>query len=236
MIEKALKAYNDYEFHVIYHGLYNYCTLDLSAFYLDILKDRLYTQPPQSVERRSAQTVMYLILDAITRLMAPILAFTAEEIWNYLPDYPDKPESVHLVPLPEISQEWRDESLAKNWEQILAIRGEVTKALEQARAEKMVGHPLDAAVTISADSDIYDLLSPYSDKLREVFIVSRVDLVSDPAFEGTYASDDISGLKIGVASATGDKCERCWVHDPDVGTIADHPTICKRCKEALDRM
>jgi isoleucyl-tRNA synthetase len=236
LIEKALKAYTDYEFHVIYHGLYNYCTLDLSAFYLDILKDRLYTQPPQSVERRSAQTVMYLTLDAITRLMAPILAFTAEEIWNYLPDYPDKPESVHLASLPEVNNEWRDESLAKNWEQILVIRGEVTKALEQARAEKMVGHPLDAAVTISADSDIYDLLSPYAAKLREVFIVSRVDLVSDPGFEGTYASDDISGLNIGVAAATDEKCERCWVHDPAVGTIADHPTICRRCKEALDRM
>ena len=236
LIEKALKAYNDYEFHVIYHGIYNYCTLDLSAFYLDILKDRLYTQPPRSLERRSAQTVMYIILDAITRLMAPILAFTAEEIWNYLPDYPEKPVSVHLTDLPAVNQEWRDEGLVKDWDRILMIRGEVTKALEQARAEKKVGHPLDAAVTISADADMYNLLSQYAEQLREVFIVSRVDLVSDPAFKGTYVSDDITGLTIGVAAATDEKCERCWVHDPAVGTIVEYPTICKRCKDALDRM
>jgi isoleucyl-tRNA synthetase len=233
---KILKAYKDYEFHVIYHGLYNYCTLDLSAFYLDILKDRLYTSPPRSIERRSAQTVMYITLDVITRLMAPILAFTAEEIWSYLPDYPEKPASVHMAALPAVHSEWQDKVLVNNWEQILSVRAEVTKALEQARAKKQIGHPLDAAVSISADSDLKTLLGRYDENLREIFIVSHAELVSEDKLTGAYESDEINGLSIRVEAAGGEKCERCWVHDPAVGTIADHPTICSRCKDALDRI
>ena len=136
LLERGLKAYNDYEFHVIYHSLHNFCSVDLSAFYLDILKDRLYTSPPDSQARRSAQTAMYRIIDAIVRLMAPILPITAEEIWTYMPDYEGKKESIHLENMPEVDKMWTNADLAEKWERILKVRGEVTKALEEARADK----------------------------------------------------------------------------------------------------
>ena len=160
LVEITLKAYGAYEYHVIYHALYNYCTLDLSAFYLDILKDRLYTLPPKSVGRKSAQTVIYLLMDTLVRLMAPLLPFTADEIWKHMPGFKDKASSVHLTLLPAVNSQWKDESLAQKWEKILQVRAEVTKALEKARTEKRIGHPLDAAVIISAEADLYNSLKP----------------------------------------------------------------------------
>nr|MBL0715976.1 isoleucine--tRNA ligase [Desulfobacterales bacterium] len=147
LVQRAQKAYETYEFHMIYHALHNFCTLDLSAFYLDILKDRLYTSAPAAVARRGAQTVMYIVLDTMARLMAPILAFTAEEVWQYIPAVPDKPASVHGAPMPTVKPEWQDEALADKWRHLLAVRGEVTSALEAARSAKLIGHPLDAALT-----------------------------------------------------------------------------------------
>ena len=147
LVEKTLKAYDAYEYHIIYHALYNYCTLDLSAFYLDILKDRLYTSPPKSAARKSAQTVMYLLMDSLARLMAPLLPVTADEIWKHMPGLKDKASSVHLTLLPAVNSQWKDESLAQSWEKILQVRAEVTKALEEARSQKRIGHPLDASVT-----------------------------------------------------------------------------------------
>ena len=231
LIEKTNKAYNDFEFHVIYHALYNYCTVDLSAFYLDILKDRLYTFPAKSEARRSAQTVMYILLDALVRLMAPILSFTAEEIRRFMPEREEK--SIHLSSLPTARDAWKDESLAGRWERILEVRGEVTKAIELARNKKLVGHSLDAAVTISVKKDLYDLIYPYEDQLRSVFIVSDASIVKEEKFKDAYASDDVEGLSIMVEPAAGDKCERCWIHDVSVGTNSDQPSICNRCKDAL---
>ncbi len=231
LIEKTNKAYNDFEFHVIYHALYNYCTVDLSAFYLDILKDRLYTSPAKSEARRSAQTVMYILLDAVVRLMAPILSFTAEEIRRFMPERKEK--SIHLSSLPTARDVWKDESLAGRWERILEVRGEVTKAIEVARNKKLVGHSLDAAVTISVKKDLYDLICPYEDELRSVFIVSGASIVKEEKFADAYASDDVEGLSIMVEPAAGDKCERCWIHDVSVGTDSEQPTICNRCKDAL---
>ena len=233
LVEKSRRAYDRYELHTIYHALYNYCTLDLSAFYLDVLKDRLYTSPADSPARRSAQTAMHDILDTLVRLMAPILPFTAEEVWAYLPDRPDKAESVHLTALPEAEETWRDPALAERWERILAVRGEVTRALETARTAHTIGHSLDAEVTLHAAApELSGLLAELADDLRGLFIVSRVRLAESPPADAR-AAREIEGLSIGIAPAEGAKCERCWVHDPSVGTLTDHPGICGRCETAL---
>jgi len=233
LIEIKTKAYDAYEFHTIYHSLYNFCIIDLSSFYLDVLKDRLYTSPPESADRRSAQTVMYLVLDALSRMMAPILAFTAEEIWNFMPEKKGKETSVHLTSLPSVTAEWKDDKLAKRWKQLLKIRAVVTKALEEARVKKIIGHSLDAAVTIYAEDEHYDVLFPYENDLRTVFIVSQAVLVKGSKSPAAFESNDINGVSILVEPATGDKCERCWIHDTSVGTNLEKSTICDRCQDAL---
>ncbi|MFC1817204.1 isoleucine--tRNA ligase, partial [Thermodesulfobacteriota bacterium] len=233
LISKTLNAYDTFEFHIIYHALYNYCTLDLSAFYLDILKDRLYTSAPGSTGRRSAQTVIHCIIDAIVRLMAPVLPFTAEEVWKYMPGGKSKKTSVHLTSLPAVNQEWKNADLAYTWERILKLRGEVSKSLEEARAAKRIGHSLDAAVTICANEELFELLQPYADELRSIFIVSDASLIKEKEFDGTYRSANFEGLTVLVAPAVGKKCERCWIHDPAVGTNSEMPTVCNRCQDVL---
>ncbi len=232
LIERTRKAYEAFEFHVVYHGLYNYCTVDLSAFYLDILKDRLYTSPPASKARRSAQTVMYKILDSLAKLMAPILAFTAEEVWRYMPEIPEKTESIHMSRLPQVDPEMLDDELAGQWRHILTVRGEVTKVLEEARAQKRIGHSLDAAVTLGADGDLFDILKRREADLRSILIVSKVELVQGELADST-SSDTLEKFFIKVQAAEGEKCERCWVHDTSVGSHTDHPTVCERCSDAL---
>ena len=236
LVEITLKAYGAYEYHVIYHALYNYCTLDLSAFYLDILKDRLYTLPPKSVGRKSAQTVMYLLMDTLVRLMAPLLPFTADEIWKHMPGFKDKASSVHLTLLPAVNSQWKDESLAQKWEKILQVRAEVTKALEKARTEKRIGHPLDAAVIISAEEDLYNALKPYAEDLRFIFIVSKVTLLKNEGVDASFKSENVAGLSIKIEVAEGEKCERCWVHETSVGSNKEQPSICGRCQQALAEM
>ena len=236
LVENTLKAYNAYEYHIIYHALYNYCTLDLSAFYLDILKDRLYTSPPKSIARKSAQTVMYLLMDSLARLMAPLLPFTADEIWRHMPGLKDKASSVHLTLLPAVESQWQDENLAQRWEKLLQVRAEVTKALEEARSQKRIGHPLDAAVTLSAKKELYDALEPYAEDLRFIFIVSQVTLLNNEKLDGGFKSENVAGLFIQIEVATGAKCERCWVHEASVGSDREHPTICRRCRNALAEM
>jgi len=236
LIQTARKAYKTYEFHIIYHALYNFCTIDLSAFYLDILKDRLYTFSPKSVQRRSAQTVMHKLLDSNTRIMAPIMPFTSEEIWKHVPGNPESEESVHLVMLPEANEEWRDEELSSGWEQILSVRGEVTKALEEARVKKLIGHPLDAEVDIEIKGKIYDLLSSYAAELRSIFIVSSVRLFQEGLSGDIFESTAIKGMKILVKSALHRKCERCWIYDSSVGKSDEHPTVCARCRDALSEL
>ena len=234
LIQQARQAYEDYEFHIIYHALHNFCVLDLSAFYLDILKDRLYTSPPASAARRSAQTVMCILTSAMARMMAPIMAFTADEIWQHMPGWQDKATSIHSAALPEVRQEWTDDVLAGKWGQLLAIRGEVTKALETARVDKLIGHPLDAALTLSAQGDAYDVLREYRHELAPIFIVSHAQLAdAGTALTNAYASEEIKGLQVAVAKATGGKCGRCWIHQPTVGEDLTHPTVCQRCRDQL---
>jgi len=236
LIERSLKAYESYDFHVIYHALYNYCIVDLSSFYLDVLKDRLYTSPPESAPRRSAQTVLYVIIDAIARIMAPVLAFTSEEIWRFVPDRPDREPSVHLATFPVVNADWKDSNLAEKWGRLLDVRGEVTKALEEARVKKQIGHSLDSAVTVFADQKLYDDLLPYANDLKTVFIVSAAFLVQGESPQGAFESSDFEGLSILVEPAAADKCERCWIHDTSVGTGKEHPTICSRCQDALQKI
>jgi len=232
LIQRATAAYDTYDFHVIYHALHNFCTIDLSAVYLDILKDRLYTSAPDSLIRRSAQTVMYEALTAMARIMAPILPFTAEEVWTFLPVI-DKAPSIHFTRLPISDPAYMDADLADNWDKILKVRGEVTKVLETARAEKVIGHSLDAAVTLAATGPIFDLLSTYASELKSFFIVSRAELVPGTDAGEEFTPTAIEGLTIKVAPSSGEKCDRCWIYDDTVGEETEHPTICRRCRDVL---
>lgn len=233
LIERVRKAYEKLEFHIVYHALYNFCTVDMSAFYLDVLKDRLYVMPKTSLERRSAQTTLFQILSTLVKLMAPVLSFTAEEIWTHLRKYNNQEQSVHLTQFPAINHTLLDEGLEKRWDTILTIRGEVTKALELARKQKLIGHSLDAQITLSVPKDLYLLLSPYLSQLNAIFIVSRVELVQEEARTYAYESKVVKGVRIDVTPAPGKKCERCWIYDVSVGEDKDHPTICKRCVEVM---
>ena len=177
---------------------------------------------------------MLALLSAMARMMAPIMAFTADEIWQHLPSWQDKTANVHFTALPEVDPAWIDESLAEKWGQILIIRGEVTKALEKARGDKLIGHPLDAAVTLVAAGKADDVLQEYRHQLGNIFIVSQAILAeADASLSDAYHSEEIEGLQIKVARADGDKCDRCWIHDPTVGEDDEHPTVCLRCRTHL---
>jgi isoleucyl-tRNA synthetase len=228
---RVRKAYDEYQFHVLYHAVHNFCAVDLSAFYLDVLKDRLYTAPTDSAERRSAQTAMYRILDVITRLIAPVLSFTADEIWRELPGTSE--ESVHLADFPQGLSELRDKPLEARYEQLLQLRSAVSKALELARAEKIVGHSLDAKIIIETPTGAWrDLAEQYRDQLATLCIVSQATLGEN--LEGAIESEELPGLKVLVAKADGEKCERCWNYQTSVGENSDHPTVCDRCRQAIN--
>lgn len=233
LVRRTRTGYENFEFHTVYHALYNYCTLDLSAFYLDVLKDRLYTSPAKSTDRRSAQSALYIILETLVSLMAPILVFTADEIWAHMPHTDARPPSVHLTQLPEVNETFLDDELARRWDSILLLRGEVSKALEEARTRKIIGHALDAAVTLSIPEELSEVIKPDADELRTVFIVSEVNILGEEGLSNAFQSAKIPGLTIRIEPAPGEKCERCWVHDPSVGTDRVHNTICARCLKAL---
>jgi isoleucyl-tRNA synthetase len=229
--ERVLSAYADFEFHVIYQAVNAFCTVELSAQYLDILKDRLYTSRKDAHERRSSQTAMYLITDTLTRLLAPVLSFTADEIWQFLPG--DREASVHLTVFPPLSSGHRDEELAARWARLFDVRSDILKALELKRVDKVIGHPLDAAIKLLVPQEAADFLHNNLDNLRAICIVSRLDLVDElplDAIEGTV----VTGLKIRVEKAPGEKCERCWCYSEELGTDAEHPTICPKCTAAVN--
>jgi isoleucyl-tRNA synthetase len=233
--ERVLGYYKDFDFHLIYHSLHNFCVLDLSSFYLDVIKDRLYTSPRRSAARRSAQTAMNEILEVLVRLMAPILSFTADEIWQYMKGN-DRPLSVHADMFVPVNDSYKDPQLASKWEEILAVRKEVTKALEIARKEKTIGHSLDASVTLGLSAGLMEKLTPYRDRLRAIFIVSSVELADTESVEGPGESETVPGLKVKIAPSRDAKCERCWVHDATVGDDDNHPGICERCLKSLAEM
>lgn len=237
--EKIQNAYKNFEFHVFYHALHNFCTVDLSSFYFDILKDRLYTFPEQSLGRRAAQTAIYETIHTLVKLMSPVLSFTAEEVWGYLPKNGHEPSSVHLSLFPEIKKDFINDELAKKWEQILLLRGEVSKALEIARRDKIIGHSLDALVTLYLAEELNNLIPLDTNELNTIFIVSAVEKVFEYRDSDrknkliVFTSEEIKGLKISISKAPGEKCERCWIFSVSVGKDNNHPKICSRCVENL---
>jgi isoleucyl-tRNA synthetase len=229
LTQRVTRAYDDFEFHLVFHGIHNFCAVDMSAFYLDILKDRLYTARTASVERRSGQTAMFKILSALVRLMAPVLSFTAEEVWGHLRGGADAP-SVFLADFPQAEQQYLDDALGARWEQLQAVRGEAAKVLEALRKDKKIGHSLDARVTLYAGGELHGLLKQYERDLAFIFIVSQADVAgAEAAPADAFASDAVKGLRISAGPAEGQKCGRCWMYQESVGTVAEHPQICGRC-------
>jgi len=234
LIIRIRDAYDSFSFHTIYYSLHNFCVVDMSAFYLDVLKDRLYISLPGSRERRSAQTAIYEILSSIVRLMAPILSFTSEEVWKYIPSDGTKEGSVHLSQFPAANRDCIDEELATRWDTLLKVRGEVSRALESARRDKTIGHSLDAEVNLYVPEKLYGFLKSYIDDLKSIFIVSKVNLFNNGEGNGEFKSEEVDGLSINVGQAPGKKCERCWIYDPTVGDDGKHITICQRCVDAIE--
>jgi isoleucyl-tRNA synthetase len=225
LAERCCTSYHEFEFHKVYQWLYNFATVDLSAVYFDVLKDRLYTSAANSKPRRSAQTALYRLLDGLVRLLAPILTFTTEEVWTHM----KRPGSVHTAEFPKAGEfasglDGDARKRAANWDRLMEVRDDVLKSLETARNEKLIGAPLEARVRISANGDLYPLLEQYAGELPGLFIVSQVAL---DRTEG-------GALGVTVERATGEKCERCWKYTTDVGSAAQYPTICAACARAVE--
>ena len=234
LVQRVKKAYDDYEFHVVFHSIHNFCAVDMSAFYLDVLKDRLYTAKQTSVQRRSGQTTMHAILSALVRLMAPVLSFTADEVWGYMKESAAA-QSVFLAAFPKTEEKYLDAGLEERWDRIFKVRGEVAKVLEALRKDKKIGHSLDASVTLYAGPELLEFLDNYKDNLAFIFIVSSVELAKESeAPAGAYQGQDVKGLRIAAGPATGKKCARCWMYLEEVGKVKDHPDICGRCAKALE--
>jgi len=217
---RVLAAYEAYEFHNVYQALFNFATVTLSARYFDIIKDRLYTFAPRNKARRSAQTVLLRIGDSLARMVAPILVFTADEIWENLPNRIEA--SIHLAQFPTASGD-AQEALLSEWEHLFAVRDDVLRALEEARVAKLIGSSLEAKVTLEATGSTLELLQRHQNDLRYLFIVSQVELR-----EATS-----EGVSIKVSVADGEKCERCWNYSTHVGESEAYPTVCERCIAAL---
>jgi isoleucyl-tRNA synthetase len=240
--EDIIAAYDEYEFHVVVHKLMNFCTNELGGFYLDIIKDRQYTAKSDSNARRSCQTAMYLIAEAMTAWMAPILSFTAQEIWQALPA-PAEGERDEFVftgvwfnGLTKLSpsNNSTEELSSAFWSELLTVRSEVNRALEQARKEKVVGKALEAQVTLYATSDLANKLTTLGEELRFVLITSKASVETVTNAPEHAQSTEIEGLWLSVAPAEGVKCERCWHVTTDIGDSDKHPSICGRCITNID--
>ena len=228
LIRKSRGWYDDFDFHKVYRSVYDFATIDLSAIYFDVLKDRLYTAAKKSAERRSAQTAVWRLTYALVRLLAPILVFTTEEVWGYFSKPAGAPESVHLALLPapeEVTSGLPTEARERlqNWDRLLPIRDEVLKSLEAARNEKLIGAPLEARIRLTANGNVYPLLEQYAAELPSLFIVSQV----------TLENGSTEQVEVKVERAEGRKCERCWKYRTEVGSDPEFPTICNDCKRAL---
>ncbi len=226
-------GYEEFAFHKIYHRVNHFCVVDLSAFYFDVIKDRLYTYAPNSVGRRSAQTAVWRICEAMVRLLAPILSFTCEEVWQHLPNLPDRFASVHLAEFPTAADVLGDASVPQedpqqqqDWTTLLVVREQVMKALEEERNSKRIGKGLEAQLTITAADPAYSVLARYQDQLRYLFIVSAVKLAQD-------SGNGTGSVHVEVKKADGTKCERCWNFSARVGEDKNCPTVCERCSAVL---
>jgi len=230
LVETVKKSYEDFDFRQIIHELDYFCAVYMSAVYLDILKDRLYTFRTDSDLRRGSQTVLFDIVEALAKLMAPVSSFTAEEIWQTLSAQPGGPlgvSSVHLSAFPEAHPHWQDAGLAQRWEQLLEVRVAAQAALEEQRREKVIGSSLEADIQIRANPEKYEFLKRYETDLSTLLIVSRVELreVHDLPLKPDFL--------VVVSKSKSQKCERCWNYREAVGKNTAHPTLCDRCVEAV---
>jgi len=230
LIKEVRNSYEEYEFMNIYHAVNNFCTLDLSSFYMDFAKDVLYIESKNHYERRAMQTVMYESVVALAKLLSPILPHTADEVWTFIPGVSE--ESVQLTDMPEFKELQGAEELEEKWSKFLKLRDDVLKALEEARNEKVIGKSLTAKVTLYVNNDVKALLDSLSESMNQLFIVSGFEVA------GTMEEAPSNALKLNhaaiiVEKADGETCERCWVVTPDVGKDSDHPTLCLRCAKVI---
>ncbi|WNQ13532.1 isoleucine--tRNA ligase [Paenibacillus aurantius] len=232
LTERVLKAYDNYEFHIVYQAVHHFCAVEMSAFYLDIVKDRLYASAPEDAGRKAAQTVLYEALTVITKLIAPILPHTADEVWRHTLGVEEV--SVQLSRMPKADSSLYDKELEAKWNQFIEVKTEVNKALEEARNKKTIGNSLGASLHLYPDADTEKLLAGF-DRLDELFIVSHATV--HPA--GSAVPEDAVALKklaVKVVPAEGEKCERCWIVTPEVGQVEEHPTLCKRCASVVAQL
>ncbi|WP_315345433.1 isoleucine--tRNA ligase [Leptotrichia wadei] len=230
--EKTTEYYDKYEFYSLFQEITYFCSMEMSSFYLDIVKDRLYCEGTTSIERRSAQTVLTEVLKVLVRIISPVLSFTADEIWERIPEALKEEESVHLSKWIEANPEYLNEELAKKWDKIARLRREVNKKLEAERQTGLIGHSLDARVLLNIANDEYSFIKDYTEnEVSDLFIVSQVKFVND-----NLAESEIEGINIAVEKASGEKCERCWKYDEEVGHNHNHPDVCPRCANILEKM
>ncbi len=234
LIHKVNTAYDNYEFYLIYHAIHNFCVVDLSNFYLDVIKDRTYCEKADSKVRRSSQTAMYVILDALVRMIAPILSFTAEEIWGFMPHKAsDKADSVFLCDMLKADESTFDEALEAKWDRILDLREDAAKALEIARTNKVIGHSLGADVVVYADEKNYDFIKSIEEDLATIFITSSAKLLkAEEAPAEAYTAEKTGGVKIAVFAPKGEKCERCWMFSETTGNTKEG--LCDRCASVIE--
>lgn len=233
VLEIARNAFEVYDYHTAAHSLHNFCVVEMSNFYFDVLKDRLYTSAPESKTRRAAQTVLYKVLDALTLILTPILAFTADEIWQAMPhDKSRNGESPLFNEIPQPNFIEADSEFIAKWDRIHSVRFDVQKALELARNEKIIGKPLEAKVSLYADGELYDFLKSVEAQLPEIFITSSVTVDNG---EGEVKGD-VEGLSVTVSKADGEKCERCWKFSDTVGQDENHPTLCAHCAKVMKEL
>jgi isoleucyl-tRNA synthetase len=229
VIRDARSAYEAFEFYRVYQRVYQFCSVDLSSVYLDVLKDRLYAEAHDGPDRRAAQFVLSRLHDALTRLLAPMIPHTADELWEFVPSGPNKAASVHVAELPEPDVAWDDDLRAARWQSLLAVRGDILRELEKLRAAKLIGSAQEATVTLAtADSDLAELLRVNRELLATLAIVSEVNLAATLP-ETAAAGVDVPALRILAGKSPHAKCERCWNLRPTVGQNAQHPTLCERC-------
>ena len=227
LVRNCTENYDNYNFSGCYHDINQFCVTDMSNFYLDIIKDRLYTSKKESLERKSAQTTMYIILNSLVKILAPIISFTAEEIWKAMQHSKEENvESVMLTDFPTVNAKYDNEEITEKWNKIIKLKDIVSKELENARTNKIIGHSLNAKVTMYAEGKQYDFIKENLELLKTVFIVSKVDVMEN-------ARKDEVKIGVKVEQASGKKCERCWMYSETVGENKEHPTICHRCSENI---
>lgn len=233
MIEKVNRAYEEYDFHVVYQAVHHFCAVEMSAFYLDIVKDRLYVEAADNPERKAAQTVLYEALHAIVKLIAPILPHTADEVWKYVPN--TDVISVQLTDMPAQDSSVYDEAIEEKWNQFMDIRDEIFKALEHARKEKVFGNSLGARVDLYPDKDTFNVLAGLEQPLNELLIVSQA-VLHEPGVAQDESAMQLKGIAVKVTPAEGEKCERCWVVTPETGQNEQYPELCPRCAAVVEQL